>query len=105
MIEYSWLINALEYAPELDGLPKVIVNVNWTYIGKKDDVVQSVYGSQPVGKPNEEDFIPFEDITEDEVIGWLESELDVPALQLTLAQQIENIINPKVIVDNNPFNK
>lgn len=105
MINYTWLINALEYAPELDGLAKVIVAVHWTYLGEKDGITQSVYGAQPVGKPDEEHFIPFEDITEDEVIGWLESELDVPAMQRNLAEQIENIINPKIITDNNPFNK
>jgi len=31
------------------------------------------------------------------VIGWLESTLDVPAMQTSLDNQLENIINPPIV--------
>lgn len=104
MINYTWQINALEYAPELDGLPKVITQVYWTYIATEDDIVQSIYGSQPVELDDLEHFIPYQDVTEDIVISWLEQDLDVPAMQASLAVMIENVKNPPTVIDNNPFN-
>lgn len=104
MINYTWKIEALEYAPELDGLPKVITQIHWRYFAIEDEITVDTYGMNPAPAPDEEDFIPFKDLTEEIVIGWLEEQIDVPAMQLNLADQIENIKHPKTIVDNNPFN-
>jgi hypothetical protein len=37
-------------------------------------------------------------LTEEIVIGWLEDSLDIPQLQESLAQSIEDLVNPPIIV-------
>jgi hypothetical protein len=53
--------------------------------------------------PPTEGFVPYQDLTQDIVEGWLNQGTDVPALDAELAIQLDNIINPKTIVLPNPF--
>jgi hypothetical protein len=41
-----------------------------------------------------EDFTPYVDLTEDQVIGWVKATLDEPAIEASLAAQIEAKKNP-----------
>ena len=50
-----------------------------------------------------EDFIPYEDLTKDQVCGWLESTLDVDAMEESLDKQLELLINPVNVVLPPPF--
>jgi len=50
-----------------------------------------------------EGFIPYADLTQEIVEGWLNAGTDVPALDAELAIQLDNIINPKTVVLPNPF--
>lgn len=53
--------------------------------------------------PPTEGFVPYQDLTQEIVEGWLNSGCDVPALDAELAVQLDNIINPKTVVLPNPF--
>jgi hypothetical protein len=78
-----------------DGLTKVIQNVHWKLTGTDDNGVSSqVYGMQSFPPPSEEGFIPFDQCYQDVVIGWLNSVLDVPSLELQIADSIYLINNP-----------
>jgi hypothetical protein len=47
-----------------------------------------------VAQPNPQSFVPYEDVTEAEVIGWLEEVLPVEAMQASLEANINLQINP-----------
>ena len=49
------------------------------------------------GTPSSTDFTAYPDLTYEQVCGWLDSGLNVVEIDLGL-QQIDNIINPPVIV-------
>jgi hypothetical protein len=53
--------------------------------------------------PPTEGFVPYQDLTQEIVEGWLNSSTDLAALDAELAIQLDNIINPKTIVLPNPF--
>jgi hypothetical protein len=48
--------------------------------------------------PSETDFTAYPDLTQAQVEGWLDAGLDVPTIDANLDKQIENIINPPIIV-------
>jgi hypothetical protein len=105
MITYTWNFPAFDCRVDEGGLMDVVTTVHWIYIGTNEDgITASVYGSQAVGTPTPEAFIPYPDLTEDEVIGWMEETMDVEALQLNIAEQIELIINPVYVTLPPPFN-
>ena len=103
-ITYTWNFPAFDCKIDEDGLMDVVTTVHWIYIGTNEDgITANVYGAQAVGTPTPDAFIPYPDLTEDEVIGWMEETMDVPALQLNIAEQIELIINTVYVTLPPPF--
>jgi hypothetical protein len=47
--------------------------------------------------PDPENFTPYDQLTEEQVVGWLEAELDVPAMTASLQENIDLQINPVVV--------
>ena len=94
---YTWKINQLDAKIHEDGLNNVIYTIHWTYIATDDSeepISASSIGCLAV-KYNEGDpFIPYNELTKDNVINWLEGEYNVEEMKNTLDNQIELIKNP-----------
>lgn len=107
MTNFSWSISALNCSVEKDGLPKVIHTIHWRYQAEKTEGEKKyfvdTYGAQGVGQPNPENFIPYEDITEAEIVSWLEATLPIEAMQAGLEAKIEEQINPKELTPPLPW--
>ena len=102
-----WVINQLDCLPT-DGVYNDFVLVcHWSRIAKETindkEYTASVYSTQSFSKDDVTNFIPYEDLTYDIVCGWLNASIDVAALDLNLDAQIENQVNPPVIVLPLPF--
>jgi hypothetical protein len=96
---YQWIVSQLDTAPSQDGLTDVVKTVHWRR-SANDGAGHSaeIYGSMGCNTPSETDFTAYPDLTFEQICGWLENGLDVNALNTTLDTQIENIINPPIIV-------
>lgn len=94
MITYNWVINQLQCLVDYEGMNDVINVIHWSYIAVDGEYTANVYGSTNVEQPNPQNFIPYQDVTEAEVIGWLEQILPVADMQVSLAANIELQINP-----------
>jgi hypothetical protein len=107
MTTYNWVINQMDTKPQEDGLTDVVVTIHWTRTAEQfvggEPINVSSYGTMPCTTPSSTDFTAYPDLTYEQVCGWLDSGLDVVAIDLGLQQQIENIINPPVIVLPLPF--
>tara|TARA_R110000822_G_scaffold61996_1_gene152965 strand:- start:195 stop:521 length:327 start_codon:yes stop_codon:yes gene_type:complete len=94
---YDWKINQLDAKIHEVGLDNVIYIVHWSYLATDDSqepITVNLSGALGV-KYNEGDpFIPYDELTKDVVVGWLENDLDVDALKLNLDKQIELKKNP-----------
>jgi hypothetical protein len=103
-----WVINQMDCVPKDGDLTDFVVNVHWTRaineIINEKDYFGSVYGSQSFSKDEITNFIPYEDLTYEIVCEWLDSSLDVEALDANLDAQIENQVNPPIVVLPLPFN-
>jgi len=107
MTEYKWIINQMDCVPQEGSLVDVVSVVHWTreatkYVGA-EPIVVSVYGTMACQTPSETDFTAYPDLTYDQVCSWLDNGLDVAALDLNLDQQIENQVNPPIVVLPLPF--
>ena len=95
---YSWIIVQLDCATHIPEVQDYVVTTHWRYGVSNGTIYTDMYGATGFTvNPEQSNFIPYEDLTEDDVIGWLESTLDVPTMQVSLATQLENIINPPII--------
>ena len=91
-----------------DGsLTDFVVTAHWNRNAKETingvEYFASVYGSQSFSKDDVANFIPYEDLTYDIVCGWLDASIDTEALDLNLDAQIENQVNPPIVVLPLPF--
>jgi hypothetical protein len=107
MTEYNWIINQMDCVPQEGSLVDVVSVVHWTreatkYVGA-EPIVVSVYGTMACQTPSETDFTAYPDLTYDQVCSWLDNGLDVAALDLNLDAQIENQVNPPIVVLPLPF--
>lgn len=98
MINFEWNVNPMDCVINEDGLTNVVQTVHWRLIGTDDNGVSSdVYGAASFPKPEAEGYIPFEQLTKEIIVGWLESVLDVPALEKNIDDAIYLINNPIMV--------
>lgn len=72
---YTWTISALDVEKEKDGLQDVVATVHWR-LRATDDVdglTAEIYGADALGSPAPDSFVSFEQITEEQLISWLEA--------------------------------
>lgn len=89
-MEYKWTISALDCAVSKDGLTNVVETIHWRYMGTNENGVSCErYGALPVGEPNPEEFVDYENLTLEVISTWLESIMDMENLN----QEILDCIN------------
>ncbi len=96
-IEYSYRIDGIDIAPKLDNLDKVITRVGFSYIGKdaESGFEANFFDRLDFIHPDPENFTPFDDVTEDECIKWVEDKwTSVDMAKKSIEGQIESKINP-----------
>tara|TARA_R110002073_G_scaffold102007_1_gene231675 strand:+ start:766 stop:1056 length:291 start_codon:yes stop_codon:yes gene_type:complete len=89
----NWTIAQLER--NTDG----VVTAHWRASDVDGDHAGSAYGTCGfTPDPTDELFIAFEHLTEADVLSWIESELDVDAIEASIAAQIAESKQPAVSV-------
>jgi hypothetical protein len=95
---FKWVISSMDCAVESEGLPNVINVIHYRYNATKVEgdktYFAETYGASSVAQPNPQNFTPYEDVTEEEVINWLEQILPVENMQESLEASIALQINP-----------
>jgi hypothetical protein len=94
MVNYKWIISDLVAKIQEGELSNIIETVHWRYQATDGEHTADVYGSVGLEAPDAESFKPFEEVIEADVIAWLESKLDVEAMQSGLDAQLDAIANP-----------
>ena len=99
-ITYKWDIPQMNAHIQADGQDNVIYTVHYRYTGSEESGGVT-YSSTNIGTQSYtyvagEPFTPYENTEAFEaiVIGWLEGSLDVPAMQASIAANIESQIVP-----------
>lgn len=108
MTNYNWVIAQLDTAPQDGELHDVVKTIHWRYQGTEvvgdKTYFADVYSSFACAQPSETDFTAYPDLTEAQVIGWLEAGLDMDSLKASIDSQIENQKNPPIVNLGLPWN-
>ena len=102
-ITYTWNCTTVDTYPTKSDQTDVIFNVHWRLNGIDDTEDKNVGDSYGVVSLDTEDlstFTAFADITEADVIGWVEAglgEIQVAALKTSIDAQIAEKITPTVV--------
>jgi hypothetical protein len=101
--EYKWTVTALSTMPTPTPDYVVMAQYSVTATDGTNTVVTSGISQFSVN-PEQTDFVPYTDLTEEIVLGWIKSEPNlVVNIQANLDGQIESIVNPPVTPQNTPL--
>ena len=93
-----WLIERLLCKPLEGSNPDVVITADWRCNGTDETYSGTCYGSCSFAPPSGS-FTPYEDLTEQQVLDWCyENGVDKTAIEANVTAQIENQINPPVVV-------
>ena len=103
MITLSWIIERLLVKPTEGDKTDVVITADWRCNGSQDQYSGTCYGSASFAPPTGS-FTPYEDLTEQQVLGWCFSNgVDQKAIEANVTAQIENQINPPIIAPPLPW--
>ena len=98
MITISWIIERLLTKPVEGSLTDVVITADWRCNGTQDSYTGTCYGSCSFAPPTE-GFTPYPDLTQEQVLGWCyQNGVDKTAIEANVTQQINDQINPPVVV-------
>jgi hypothetical protein len=113
MITYDWNCKTVDVHPQTEGETNVVYNVHWIVTGTSDKLDSNLnhysatnIGTQVVPLDPETPFIPFEDLTNEIIVGWTKDAMgvdQVQAIEDSIASQIAEKLNPTsvtVTIDN-----
>jgi hypothetical protein len=108
----TWGVVQLDCYPEYDNHTDVVFTVHWNLTGTEVDSGTTytgyVYGSVGVTLDEGATFTPYADLTEAQVVGWVQNALgaeQVTAYEGNVAQQIADQINPPVVTPPLPWSE
>jgi hypothetical protein len=105
---YTWSVVQMDAYPEYEGNTDVVFVCHWTLSGTDGEHTAGVYGSVGLTLDPEADFTPYADLTEAQVIGWVQNALgeeQVASYEANVAAQIEAQINPPVVTPPLPWSE
>jgi len=101
---YTWDCKTVDVYPNHDSHSDVVYNVHWRLNAESDqqdadgnNYSASVYGTHSVNADDISNFIPFADLTNDVVTGWVTTGMgddEVQSLKDGLDSNIDSQINP-----------
>lgn len=109
-ITYNWEITAMKKAPTLGDLTDVITHVNFKYTGTSSETDSdgnnpsgSFNGACPVGSPDADNFTALADLTEADVIAWVQANHPVEHMQEVILKQINEQLTPSNVEAGLPW--
>ena len=98
MITYDWNCKTVDAYPQDGAYTDLVYNVHYIVSGE-DEIGNAAtnIGTQSLDVSDVTEFIPFEDLTNETVVGWTKSALgeeQVASIEASIASQIEQMIKP-----------
>lgn len=106
LITNTWAVQQMDCYPEYEGEADVVFAVHWTLNATDGTYAAGAYGSIGLTLDPDADFVSFTDLTEEQVIGWVQDamgEEQVAALEANVAKQIADQANPPVVSPTLPW--
>jgi hypothetical protein len=105
----TWVIEQLWVKPSEGSLTDVVVTAAWRCNGEQvsggKTYSGTCYGTASFVAPDPSQFIPYSNLTQAEVLGWVwASGIDKANTETSVNEQIQNQINPPIIVPPLPWN-
>ena len=96
-ITYTWTIDTMSTMPTPE--PNFVVHITWTLTGTDGTNTASIGGDTKKAQVEGDSFTPYADLTEAQVLGWVQDDLGADGIanyEANVDGQINSMINPPV---------
>ena len=104
MTTYNWNCKTVDCYPEQNNESDVVYNVHWIVTGASDQLnpegkpySATNIGTQVLDTSGITNFIPFDQLTNDEVVAWTKNAMGdekVASIEASIQERINNLITP-----------
>ena len=106
---FSWACEWLQTTPDSADPSKAVLQVGWRVNGEQEDngktYTASVYSTCTLPPADPDNFTPFSDLTQDQVLGWLWANgVDKDSAEQAVQSNIDNQISPPTQILPPPWN-
>lgn len=102
MTTFTTTITNMYTLPHVEGQTDVVVNVLYQVTGVDGEYTANIGGSQQMTIQQGASFTPYADLTEAQVIGWLDPAA-ISSAEACVQGQINSLITPPVSPSNQPL--
>jgi hypothetical protein len=104
-MEITWVIEQMWVKPQEDGQTDVVVTAAWRCNGVDGEYSGTVYGTSGFTLEQGESFTPYDQLTQDQVLGWCWANgVDKDEVEANITAQIQMQITPPIITPQLPWN-
>lgn len=103
MTNFNWQIVSMPAYPQSEGETDVVFQVNWSCTATDGAFSAVSAGSVPVTYTAGTPFTPYDQLTQEQVWGWIDPSIDRPAIEANLQAMIDEQKNPPVITPPLPW--
>jgi hypothetical protein len=101
---YKWVISALDCIPTTPEGTDYVVTAHWSCNGTDGTYSGNVYSTCSFPVVEGESFVPYDQLTEADVLGWCWANgVDKDSAEAAVQQQIDNQINPPIVSPQLPW--
>jgi hypothetical protein len=107
MTTYNWNCKTVDAYPQDGEYTDLVYNVHWIVTGVSDELnpegiaySATSIGTQTLDTSEVTDFIPFEDLTNEQVVAWTKGamgEEQVASIEASIQSQINALITPTTV--------
>ena len=99
-----WTIEYLQTTPTSANPSEAVLQVGWRCSGTEDNFSGTVYSTCTLPAADPASFVPYANLTQDTVLGWIWAHgVNQAATEAAVAQQIESQKNPPTIQPKLPW--
>jgi hypothetical protein len=104
-INYSFKITNIYCYPTYETFENFVFSILWDYVGTDGTYVSNILGSTDIPYNPNAEYTPYENLTEEEVISWVEQYTEASRLEdaryiissrITEESKPPSVINPKL---------
>jgi hypothetical protein len=100
---YAWQIQSLSTYPQELDRSDVVFQVNWVCTAIEDQVSATSVGSVPVTYTAGTPYTPYDQLTQEQVWGWINPSIDHPEIEANLQAMIDEQKTPTVVTPPLPW--
>jgi hypothetical protein len=101
---FTWIIERLDCVPAVDGKQDYVVMAYWRCNATDQGFYASHYGTCGFTVAEGDSFIPYADLTQDDVLGWCWANgVDKDATETNVQKELDSKINPPVVAKPLPW--